>query len=260
LNHFVERLAARALGLPPAIRPRLRALFEPVGGRGEADISASHEGDAPPSVDRTGRMSSEHDVDAVRPSSGAGARGSPGKPASDVAASGAVASAAPPTPPARPHRTLEPFPVAGMLAEPQSPGPAAAPAGEIFLEANQSAGDRPPPRALLPAAGQAAWPEPPDPFRAFEPDHRTRTRPPRPLIDIVTARASPDAPSHPIGPPAWADEGQAGPEIKITIGCIDVRAMTDAKPKPSAVREAARRRPAFISLENYLKRGARGGS
>jgi hypothetical protein len=139
--------------------------------------------------------------------------------------------------------------------------PSFSPAVFVAAEVHPAAADRPgmsepEPELLAPAvivseppARQPAAPLTPEliPQRAFAASAAERLEPPG-------ARGLPSRPARPIRPAADTTQGSALPEVRISIGRVEVHA---AAPRPLPARQSAVHRPT-VSLADYLaKRGGK---
>lgn len=294
MNGFLDTLAARTLAPAPAqsaqgaVRPRVRALFEPDATAADVAI---------PDID-----AAQHDsrVDAAPPS--AAARPAPGLPDNampvpapwtaaraqrqaplHVEDPAAQAAAAEPTP-ARASARLTPAPAPGRVSDMPQPAPAAAP-----------------PRPLAPAPRQApslAAPVPPLPPARAEGEHAPARRAMPPAQDAANRSATDTRPRYSAGMPERPDGTHHAPRkgalqpappaprltppqlvvqpprrepseradarerreahadaapVHVSIGRIEIRA---AAPPRVPVRERATLQP--LALEDYLRQRARG--
>ena len=231
---FLTRLARRTLGVEPLARPRTAALFEPVSETTMTGLAASAEAPSTPSlVDGiTGRTAvfgraepqsftprAEHHS-PVRPPKDAPERQDelqppPKTPDATAAHTGALDSQ---------WETLATSPV---IADEIDPRPA---------KPSQQLASRSAPR-------QARWTarlelNSPPPRLAQMPLNRPASEP------LPTRGAVPSVPRR----------AEEVPEIKVSIGRIEVRAVTP--PPPAAARPERPRR--MMSLDDYLRRGGTG--
>jgi hypothetical protein len=179
-----------------------------------------------------------------------------------------------------------------VAEEPERPAGVAAPPSGMAIEAKAKSGERPAP-ALAPAPKpllartQAADLPLPSPIGTVRP---RRQRSPIRGQTSAAAAAGPAAGGQaapPAGPPLGApatfaftpppplldlqstpsslsSEPATGgtatpPDVRITIGRVEVRAQIEARNEAPAIRRAERRRQQPVSLEDYLRHGAKGG-
>ena len=148
-----------------------------------------------------------------------------------------------------------------MTSERAAPPSAAVPvdtltsprSAEALPAASPSSVARTPPaidRELEPSRAQSAVPRSLEPRVSLGTDPDTRAGPTR-----AVARASPLAPAPRPAPPHQSQAADAPPIVRVTIGRIEVRAVTS--PAPAVPRSpAAPARRAGIALEDYLRSGS----
>jgi len=275
VSGFLAHLAARSLGQSPAVQPRLPSRFEPpaflpgaarwsAGDPGEPGI-VEREEERPAPAPRRGPAAGPHGADR-RPPIPEGQEGPERRepfpapavePGRDRAA-GSRPALAPETP--RPAAAPGPPAPHPTVARPPAPVPAGAPIASIAPTGPAAAAGRP-----------AAWPEdggggegvPSAPRPAPAPAARlapSSVQPAPPAPGPVVARpevmlASPPTPAVPFAPARPAAE----PVIRVTIGRVEVRAVTEAA-APAAARPhpaAAPRGGEPPGLAEYLERRAR---
>ncbi len=237
MNAVLRRLASRVLpGAGDIVRPRLRSRFE--GGPGPADTVDGGLATPPPAA----------------------------------APAGAAAASPPPPGEAAPAKaTLAPVTAAAAVATPRDAQPAprlrnaAAKAPDPPMPSFDPIA--PEPRSTrtvdgpAPAAAAAAVPGSAEitadepglpPSRRTEADHRLE---PRPSLLLLPEMRRPEGPASAMMGEAPGRGGELAPDIRISIGRIDVRA--GGEPRLMPPRPRARSRPALMSLEDYLGKGRR---
>jgi hypothetical protein len=231
MSDFLTRLARRCLGEPPGIRPRLPGLFGPadegpsVTATNTAAVADAPQGRGAPSPSlRSGAMPRAKLVSNELQDALAGPPRQP----------------EPSAPPAE-----EPFPIISRPQEDTS--------GNLIANMESTSG-----KTLAPASlgtqsafvAAASWHSSSEPFernpRATVPDPCPPLVPQRPANAVASPLATADRPA------AAVNRAVAEPAVHITIGRIDVRAVTATA--PPAPRPSARNTPA-LSLDDYLKRG-----
>jgi hypothetical protein len=280
VSDLLGRLASRAAGSRPALRPRLGGLFEPAGSAAPARVD--------PRVDP-----------------GDGARGPDEVVARPVAAPPRPDRPEPPpapiAPPASARSTPDPDPAPGPSARP-APVPAApaAPARDSAPPEARPAGLGTPSGAPTvvapePALRELRRSEPLSGVDARRDGRRARRRPdlgpaerviverhretvehaavsrirsgPEPGSSSETPSAVvPAVPAPPAAPlparrePAGTGRGAAPePAVRVTIGRLEVRVRPAERPSHGGGRAAERPAPAVMGLDEYLARRAGGG-
>jgi len=239
VNAVLRRLASRVLpGAGDVVRPRLRSRFE--GGLDAADtadggLAAPPPGPVPPSA-----------AAASPPLLGEAA---PGKaaPAPLTAAAAAVVEPqdAQPAPRRRNAAAKAPDPSTPSL-DPAPPEPRATQAGDGPVPAAAAAPAAPGPAEI--AADAPGLLAPP----GGEADHRLE---PRPLPLLLPEMRLPEGAASAMAAEAPGGGGELAPDIRISIGRIEVRA--GGEPRATPPRPRARSRPTLMSLEDYLGKGRR---
>lgn len=278
MSDFVDNLIAKSLGLTEVVAPRPMSLFEPLSAeagplapeyyaleqdgaprRTPAGVEAMMDGVAPPAPKD---KSSEKTPPAPR-----AAR-------SDLPSQHPVqvvdSSASQPAPLPIPNQPAPPALVAGDADKRADRSEYVAPAGQQTVNSHPAAPERAPLRVVLPArtpanrqstaAQEAALLIPPhaSPGQAMTPLESIASTPSRTLLiapapdQELGSQLSDRAAALPSAPEA---EAPAAPTIKITIGRVDVRAVTPDKEAPRPA--PAARNPA-LTLEEYLKRRSGG--
>lgn len=108
-------------------------------------------------------------------------------------------------------------------------------------------------------------PEPREPPPELKPVSRAATEPPSAIADPVGQRQGDKRgwletpPALPPGPALSRNSSQAPPTVQITIGRIEVRAVTPQRQTPAPVRRVSRPRQPAMSLDDYLKKRNGGG-
>lgn len=259
MSDFLGRLAARAVGTAPALRPRPRALFEPDAIAGAEPLEVEEEREAPPAP-------------RARPSAAPPEAPEPITRAAEPPP--AAEPEAPPAPRARPERhAVERTAQAPQREAPPAPRPQRATAAPpVVVEQRREVVAPPPP----PAAPPRREPRPRPPARELAATSVVRRAPDEPAETLVTpplpeslplrsqaiARARSLAP-----PPAPAPQPGAAPVrdapprpapepvVEVTIGRLEVRAATPGQPaRPAPTVERAEP----LSLDRYVRERARG--
>ncbi|HYE29053.1 MAG TPA: hypothetical protein VEA61_12595 [Allosphingosinicella sp.] len=226
MSDVLRRLALRALpGLGEAVRPRLASRYESVPG----PLHGAETGIAAPvaDVDSSG---------VTAPQRGSGEASAP-KARGRAKAPPAAAAAVPSPPFAPPAAATAPHPLP-FRADPEPPPEGPGPPARGRIDAAHRREDGP--------AAPALSPPPPAPgSAAIEP------RPAMPLL-LPEMRPPPEA-----GPITGEEMGgraaDLAPDIRISIGRIDIRSA--AEPRKNPPRPRARTRPTLMSLEDYLGKG-----
>ncbi|MBI2767714.1 MAG: hypothetical protein HYX53_17595 [Chloroflexi bacterium] len=226
MSDYFTRLAERALGATPVPRPVIPSRFERASGGGfeeeQFDRDESEQANAAPTPSRTSPTPAERDSMASATES-----------TPPVAAPGSPVRASPRTesaPPARPERVTEATAAAPAAAE-----------RTVIHQHERLVIEREAPR---PAPVAARAPEPP--------------RPPAPVQRLETRPFTPPAVPSQQGSAGIRRETAGGepPVIHVTIGRVDVRAISGPAMVAPAARADRRHRP---SLEDYLHQGGREG-
>lgn len=234
MSGYLTNLLARSRGSAEVMRPRIASLFEPVEAAAEATGQASAELPAPErdeeaaaSQTRIAMLEIPREVPLERPTLQAPVaieqRLAPQKlestPPSEAAAPPrAQAPSPPPAPQALPPK-LEP-------PQPQKPEPQAKPLPAVS-----------PGREKVGVVKEVLAPPPPDPIAPRQAPLTPPARRPR-LQPIANAQKAPPA----------------EPEVHVTIGRLEVRAVTEPPP-----RKKERAPSTVMSLSDYLKSRAGGG-
>jgi hypothetical protein len=253
MSRFLARLAARSLGLTPLVRPRLRGLFEPAGlgavaarpEEGMPAAAAEPRGAATAPAELVPGAHAESDLlrleVAEEPGRSPAIAAPRGRATAEAKAGERPAPAVAPVPEALLARTQAvELPMSSSPSTPRPPGrtppipgqtPAAATAAPV-------AGER---------KAQAVAPTFPAPGAVI-------LAPPAPLLDVQ------DSPALSLSAPGPEAGGTAtSPDVRITIGRVEIRAQVEARKDLPVVRKAERRRQQPLSLEEYLRHGAKGG-
>lgn len=284
MSDFFSRLAARALGPEPAVRPRLPGLFEPTGLAVPALVepaSGRTEEESPslePAVER-------HEV--VRrvgappppPLLGSVAPALPASPAPEERRSlpppvrtDAVTAVSPPSGPVSslPWGDVEPPALPPRLPSAETPGPVApppAPALPVGAPPEVRIRELVSPGVAGPSAPPAMVPASPGAERRVVERRVVERRVEPGDAPAVGGKPAPDPPAPPVAAPRVVRREAPGevpvtpspappspsPAVRVTIGRLEVRA---APPPPA--RPARRAASSVMSLEDYLKRHAGG--
>jgi hypothetical protein len=252
MSRFLARLAARNLGLTPLVRPRLRGLFEPAG---PGVVAARPEEGMPAAAAEPPRGATQTPAE-LAPAVHADVELTHFEVAKEPRRSPVIAA-----PPRR------------ATAEAKSggrPAPAVAPAPEALLARTQgvelpmplSPGTPRPPGRTRPVPGRtpaAATAAPVADERraqavapAFPAPGAVILAPPAPLLDVQ------DSPALSLSSEPRTGGTATPPDVRITIGRVEVRAQIEARKEAPVVRRAERRRQQPVSLEEYLRHGGKG--
>jgi hypothetical protein len=283
---FLRNLVARSLDQAPAIRPRLASIFEPVPadpaldrqlfGTEPLDASLLDENlaqEAPPAQSRT-RPSRQRllppQIESAEQATDRGATPAPYRERHNPAATIMPPSEATAQVVRMPRAMGQGEPPQLSNGAPQTPTPAsAAPTPPLVVSATPLL-PAPQQRApsALPAPPRIAAPQPGARAPQAEQQLSSPASSSHTIIERMIEREARIAnrqlvPLSPAPNPAQpeaarpspaAEQPQATPTINITIGRIDVRATTEARPKQQ------RSGPEVMSLDEYLRRRSGGGA
>lgn len=240
MNDVLRRLALRVLpGAGDIVRPRLRSRFEGRPGPAEApggDLAPPRPGaSAPAAAAASPPLSAAAAARKATPALVTPAAVPALQEAKPAAAKRSAVATAPdlPAPSSDPIAPEPPSIIAGSDAAATGAATAAA-AAAAPGSAEMAAG-----APTLPAHPQA------------ETGHEREQRPPHLLLPEMRLPETPDAP---VAGDAPGRGGALPPDIRISIGRIDVRAGGEPRPTPPP-RPRARSRPTLMSLEDYLGKG-----
>jgi len=253
MSDFLTRLATRALHAAPGIRPRLAGRFEPLASaldlRPPQPLDLAEELESPGAAPAPRRAPAQS---GVSPSS------APPPPSAAAAWSAPLPAPAPPAP-QLPQMQDWPRGVQPPSGESDEHRDAPSTAERSWLPARahhapeNTAPAEPPAFPAAPAARQAREEAAVQPARASNAAQAARPTAQLPLQPHVRP-----APLQPRQPELAAALGQAQREadLQITIGRIEVRAVSEARPARAAPTPPRPR----VTLEDYLKSRAGGGS
>jgi hypothetical protein len=274
MNDFLGQIVARTLGQTPSVTPRLATVFEPaqpqrlrglIEERQEVLADSPRPSTPPPPTPEPGPPARSVDTVRVRQAFEEKAETAESRKAFEVPASVAHEIPPPPAPVAQPlsspgslvERTTSIAPAAQPLSSPQ---PVVERARSIVHVEKAE-----PPRAVAPVFVERiklqppAVEVPPPREKNLEPSVEVRIDSPK----RVPTAVSPPAPIRPKIIPARTESAlpiskhpepthEEPPEIHVTIGRIDVRAIVSPPPVPARTTEPKRIPP--LSLDDYFKR------
>ena len=234
MSDFPSNLVARALGRAPTVQPRLPSLFESSPGGPELADSEAEATEVP-----TPARATSTEVPAALPSVPATAPVSPdSSPPLTPSRRWSEAQRAPSLSPAQPQSSLR-------LAPPSSEPAVVAPP--------------PPPARRQDAGATAGSPEPV--LTGRRPADAQQIQPSAALVPALlspqphaSVREPPHAERAAASKLPHAPQNAGTPTIRVTIGRIEVRLVTPARPVSSS---ASPRKP-MLSLEDYLRARNRG--
>ena len=236
---FLTRLASRALEQAPVVRPRTPSLFEPPAG--------GMENASPSELEATATIPTPTQIHE--------SQASPAAPRQSEVLQRKEAGSSPATIAANAIPTRQRVAAQPAKAPPQASEVASPP--------------KPTAAQTAPSLTEASLPAPPAP--PIESTRAVLSGPPATRTDLSAVRplvSSPPDSIEPTGtmvnppsairpPPGTSDEG---PVIRVSIGRIDVRAVPPPVTASVTPRPKPAPRTALVSLDDYLRRGTKGGA